>query len=128
MANHDEFDKELSALFFNLNLNATLKTLTETPPENAEPKKNDPSVSPLEKRDDARSLRWHAGVHAGLDIATLGRVGAMLGAIVVGLSMQGKEDGPARAMSEAGAAAFLSKSDDSQRMIETILQLTHAES
>lgn len=51
----------------------------EAPPENAEPKKNDPSVSPLEKRDDARSLRWHAGVHAGLDIATLGRVGAMLG-------------------------------------------------
>lgn len=31
MANHDEFDKELSALFFNLNLNAPLKKLTETP-------------------------------------------------------------------------------------------------
>lgn len=47
------------------------------------------------------------------------------GIIVVGLSMQGKEDGPARAMSDAGAAAFLSKSDDSEKTIETILQLAH---
>jgi two-component system CheB/CheR fusion protein len=50
------------------------------------------------------------------------------GMIVVGLSMQSKEDGPARAMSEAGAAAFLSKSDDSEQMIETILRLTQAQS
>lgn len=50
------------------------------------------------------------------------------GMIVVGLSMQNKEDGPARAMSEAGAAAFLSKSDDLEQMIETILRLTHPES
>ncbi len=46
--------------------------------------------------------------------------------IVVGLSMQDKGDGPARAMSDSGAAAFLSKSDDSEQMIETILRLTHA--
>lgn len=46
------------------------------------------------------------------------------GTIVVGLSMQSKDDGPARAMSHAGAAAFLSKSADSEKMIETILRLT----
>lgn len=48
--------------------------------------------------------------------------------IVIGLSMQNKADASARAMTKAGAAAFLSKSDDSQRMIETILRLTNARS
>ena len=43
--------------------------------------------------------------------------------LVIGLSMQDRGEPPVRAMSDAGASAFLSKSEDAGQMIETILHL-----
>ncbi|MFA9478477.1 chemotaxis protein CheB [Phycisphaerales bacterium AB-hyl4] len=44
--------------------------------------------------------------------------------LVIGLSMQSEGGEAARAMADAGAATCLSKSDDAERMIDTILRLT----
>ncbi len=48
------------------------------------------------------------------------------GTLVIGLSMQGENEHAARAMVDAGAATFLSKSDDSEKMLDTILRLTNS--
>lgn len=49
-----------------------------TAPETTAPVPDDPVTSHAE-HEDVRALRWHAGIHGGVDIATLGRVGAMVG-------------------------------------------------